>query len=348
MLLTKNQRVAISVAFIGAVGVVIAVVKLPKGEHASVEYTGIVTDTKSRPLLKTKVTMFTQGPPAISYTDQNGVYHIKLDHVTRSAEVKIKFELDGFEPYSQNLSDPSNTRIEDIHLTPIQGSEDLGCSDSYLVVHAQDRRGTMNMYEGAGGAYDRRFRFSVTNVSSRCRAIVTNTFIEVLEAIQNPTGPREGVVVPYGFIVKVGPKDAGKLLPVTKNDFEYAPHESHEYLVDIRPKKWGYTYALRLAIRWYDVLSNHRESRSWVVLAPFPKNHDPAIPHDGLSAQESAFWWGRGGTTFINKEQKLLIKLRQKYDQTEESVNDASTKDAPIKIGYHARPTGQQVAPQSP
>ena len=339
MPLTHNQRVAITVAFIGAVGAVIAVVvKLPKIEHESVEYTGVVTDTGSRPLLKAKVTLLAQGPPAISYTDENGVYRIKLDHVDRSAEAKIKFELDGFEPYSRNLPDSSNTRIEDIHLTPIQGSNDLGCSDSYLVVRARDRRGTMNMYEGPGGTYDRRFRFSVTNASSRCGATVTNTFVEVLEVIKNPTGPHEGVVVPYGFIVKVGPKDAGKLLPITKNHFQYAPHESHEYLVDIRPKKWGYTYALRLAIRWYDALSNHRESRSWVVLAPFPKNHDPSIPHEGLSAQESAFWWGRGGATFINKEQKLLINLRQKYDHTRESVNDASVKDAPIKIEYHARP----------
>ena len=339
MPLTKNQRVAITVAFIGAVGAVIAVVvKLPTIEHEGVEYSGVVTDTQSRPLWKAKVTLFTQGPPAISYTDENGVYHIKLDRVARSAVVKIKVELDGFEPSFQNLSDSSKTRIEDIHLTPIQDSHDLGCSDSHLIVRAHDRRGTMNMYEGPGGAYDRRFRFSVTNASSRCDAIVTDTFVEVLEAIGNPTGPREGVVVPYGFIVKVGPKDAGKLLWITKNHTEYAPHQSHEYLVDIRPKKWGYTYALRLAVRWYDVLSNHGDtSRSWVVLAPFPKNHDPSIPHDGLSATESAFWWGKGGATFINKEQKLLIELRRKYDQTEESVNDARVKDAPIRIGY-ARP----------
>jgi len=120
MALSKNPKITIWVAVIGAAGAIIAQIVSKPFDSGPNEYTGIVTDVNSRALQNARVTLLTEGPPSIDYTDVNGVFRIKLASMRRSVAAQIKVELDGYKTYTQDLADSSKTRIEDIRLTKVE------------------------------------------------------------------------------------------------------------------------------------------------------------------------------------------------------------------------------------
>ena len=117
---SRNQWIAILTAIIAAIGaIVVAFINRPQSpENSRQRYTGIVTDAEKRPVADAKVTLLTQGPPSITFTDVDGVYVLTIPQVSGSSETRLRVEKDDFQTYLQNLPDNSHDRIEDIRLVP--------------------------------------------------------------------------------------------------------------------------------------------------------------------------------------------------------------------------------------
>lgn len=82
----------------------------------AVQYTGRVTDSTTQKAIRgAKVSIESQGPPQIHYTDSEGIFYVKLNGSAES--VRIRVEATGYEGFDRTVS-LSRTGIEEIRLTP--------------------------------------------------------------------------------------------------------------------------------------------------------------------------------------------------------------------------------------
>jgi hypothetical protein len=118
----SDHKVKIAVALISLAGILVVgywqfVYKSKQTPpDTAVQYTGRVTDGAAQKAVRgAKVSIETQGPPQIQYTDSEGIFYVKLNGSAES--VRIRVEATGYEGFDRAIS-LSRTGIEEIRLTP--------------------------------------------------------------------------------------------------------------------------------------------------------------------------------------------------------------------------------------
>jgi hypothetical protein len=205
------------------------------------------------------------------------------------------------------------------------------CSLNYLKLTLEDHIGAMNNPTRDWNAgYFRRFRFSISNPTNYCTALVVGLFVELLDFSSNPEGPPEGLSIPFKYKVAVAPSDKGKLLRITDDRFKLLPNDLDDFVVDLEPTKWGYNYLIRFVAAWRDAKSEEeRRSLSWTAMAPFPGNHDPGAPPKDPDNSEK-WMFGSASEAYFANQKELLAAARKRFDDSDDAVMDAKKDDPPI------------------
>lgn len=117
----KNSKsgLAIVIALIALVTLVIAYwqFRKPEGTDDQVQYTGRVLHALTQhPVANAKVSVETQGPPNVYYTDTEGIFNLKLPKTVDSARIRV--EAEGYGLPDRNIS-VSRSGIEYLLLSPI-------------------------------------------------------------------------------------------------------------------------------------------------------------------------------------------------------------------------------------
>ena len=89
----------------------------PSGTNEQVRYTGrVINATTQHPIANAKISIETQGPPQVYYTDTEGVFDLNLSKSIDSA--RIRAEAEGYELFDRNVA-VSRIGIEYVRLSPI-------------------------------------------------------------------------------------------------------------------------------------------------------------------------------------------------------------------------------------
>jgi hypothetical protein len=119
----SSHRAKISIAIIIIIGMLIVGYWqfIHKSNH--LDYTGRVIDAKTQKVISgAKVSVETQGPPQIYYTDTDGYFSLKINAALETVHLRV--EADKYEPFDRTGS-LSRTGVEDIRLNPISSSLQL-------------------------------------------------------------------------------------------------------------------------------------------------------------------------------------------------------------------------------
>ena len=89
----------------------------PQGTDDQVQYTGRVMHAVTQhPIANAKISVETQGPPNVYYTDTEGIFNLKLPKTVDAARIRV--EAEGYELFDRNIS-VSRTGLEYVLLSPI-------------------------------------------------------------------------------------------------------------------------------------------------------------------------------------------------------------------------------------
>jgi hypothetical protein len=137
--------------------------------------------------------------------------------------------------------------------------------------------------ENLDAGYVRRFVFSIANVHQRL-GIVKRIFISVLDVRTCDWGGSEGSMGRFRAVIQIDPRKIGEYVVAT--DHKYAQGEADRFVVDLLTTEWGFVYFLRVGVLWYDSVEKlDRTAQSKVLVARYPKNHEPKDTRNSIKEQ---------------------------------------------------------------
>jgi hypothetical protein len=144
---TRNAIIAASAVVIASIIGYCAVVRKPiPSPPPDIQYTGRVIDRQTQQVIKgAQVSVDTQGPPQVYYTDSNGVFTLKLRPDVNA--VRLRVVAQGYIIFDGNVS-ATKSELEDIRLdrpednTGITLPDGLILKDAINFVATQDNYGT--------------------------------------------------------------------------------------------------------------------------------------------------------------------------------------------------------------
>lgn len=152
-------------------------------------------------------------------------------------------------------------------------------------------------------ASGRLYQFTLANISAACTAVVANIQFEALASVEDNHPMLEATTAENQYEVVVKPTDVGKLLELTplegaprpKWNFSYPPRSNPDrFAIHVVPSQWGYSYAIRFVVSWYDPRGRRNYiTKSDVYAAYFPEGQGPIFSSEAaltFRRSQAAAW----------------------------------------------------------